>query len=473
MALSLGIRRSTLRRGEGLGKLAQILGIHAEILQLSSFVRDVRGMRLGNLVVPHTGWAPSKRICIGCLEEDAECQADDPALWKYRRTWWDLRAVGNCERHRCALVDHCPECAVQIAWRDRSPRFCAGCGRDHLRAASDTRADAAWEAYLVGRIGFGNRSSSIVLDALSVTDAVSCVLAIGETLAPGPRELRRLRSAHTYAEVGFELLQGGGAALRSALGRIEPQSPYLNMAGLRRLLNPLLEWLETHGTDATRPIGEAIKSHVRSSWIVPPDTKILDDIVSSASPDERIELGRCLGLNLTILDRLLRHAGIAGGGHGPTEVATLKALVASTVPLAKTVRMFGLDTTTIRALEHRGVLQAVAWTVGDPLGVRYDRIELERLVSNLRFDVPEVKFVTEGHVRFDEVAILLRSGSGRGDRAAVVMSILSNRLRPCANLTRGTGPTSFLFDERAVERLALSVRDTRGEASIEDISNEL
>jgi hypothetical protein len=169
----------------------------------------------------------------------------------------------------------------------------------------------------------------------------------------------------------------------------------------------------------------------------------------------------------------LRHAGIAGGGHGPTEVATLKALVASTVPLAKTVRMFGLDTTTIRALEHRGVLQAVAWTVGDPLGVRYDRIELERLVSNLRFDVPEVKFVTEGHVRFDEVAILLRSGSGRGDRAAVVMSILSNRLRPCANLTRGTGPTSFLFDERAVERLALSVRDTRGEASIEDISNEL
>lgn len=71
MALSLGIRRSTLRRGEGLGKLAQILGIHAEILQLSSFVRDVRGMRLGNLVVPHTGWAPSKRICIGCLEEDA------------------------------------------------------------------------------------------------------------------------------------------------------------------------------------------------------------------------------------------------------------------------------------------------------------------------------------------------------------------------------------------------------------------
>lgn len=298
------------------------------------------------------------------------------------------------------------------------------------------------------------------MDPLSVTDALSLVLALGQTLGSSERGRLRPQSAYSYAELGFNLIQEGEPGLHSALLRLETRSAYLDMADLRRLLNPLLLWLERNEAEATKPIGDAIKSHVRSWWIVPPKSKLLGDLVSTNSPAERVELGRRLGLNLPILDRLLRHVGIGADGLGPDETAVLEGWVASTASLPRTKHMLGLDTATIRTLEIRGVLQAVPWTFGDPLGVRYDRTDLERVAAGLDFDVPELKHPLEGHVTFDRVARVLRYGSGRGDRASVVMGILRHRLRPCAKLNRGSGPTSFLFDEREVENLTTSDCET-------------
>lgn len=47
----------------------------------------------------------SPKICPGCLTESPYC----------RRTW-DISAVTTCPRHKCLLIDECPNCKRHITW---------------------------------------------------------------------------------------------------------------------------------------------------------------------------------------------------------------------------------------------------------------------------------------------------------------------------------------------------------------------
>ncbi|WP_051976003.1 MULTISPECIES: TniQ family protein [unclassified Methylobacterium] len=454
LARALGIDRKAVRHGSRLDELAGLLGMDPRAMAAATFVRDAHGMRLGGFSLPFRGWAPSKRVCIRCLVGDAEADGAEPALWRYRRTWWDLRAVGRCERHGCALIDGCPNCGAPIAWRERTPRFCASCGSDLVDTSGDAATDAAWEAYLVGRLGFGPIRPSMALDALSSTDALSCVLAIGETLSPRATARRSPTWDHAYAVLGFGLLQDGGAALGAELAAIETPSPHLDRVRLRRLLNPLLDWLEAHPTEAVRPIRDALLSHVRSAWIVPAGLYLLGEVVSPERGDRRIALECRLGLDRTILDRLLRHAGVeVAAGHecGADEVARLKALIDGSVTLPEAKRILDLDTRTLRALERIGILPPVPWAEGEAARIRFERGALERLAARLRFDVPALHRRTADQMTFDEVSRALRGGSRHDDRARTISSLLGGKLRPCARFARGEGPMRLLFDAQAIE----------------------
>ncbi|KZC01114.1 hypothetical protein AU375_02584 [Methylobacterium radiotolerans] len=456
LARSLGIDRKALRHGVGVDRVGELLGLDARSLTDATFVREARGMRLGGFVVPFRGWAPSKRVCVRCLVQDSGDEDDGATLWKYRRTWWDLRAVDRCERHGCALLDACPGCGSPLAWRDRPPRLCASCGRDLLAASGASAPDAGWEAYLVGRLGFGPARPAAILDAMPLTDALSCVLAVGETLSPRSASRSSPKVDRARAALGFGLLGDGGRALRAGLLALEPPSPHLDGRRLRRLLNPLLGWLEAHPGDATGPIRDALLSHVRSAWVVTREFSLLGEPLSPDGQEHRLALGRRLGLDPTILDRLLRHAGLAAAGErecGAGEFARLRETVDASVTVPEARRILDLDTRTLMALAGMGILPWAPWTEGESTRGRFVRCALVRLAAALRFDVPMVGRRTADQMTFDDASRALRRGSRHHDRARAISHLLSGRIRPCARLDRGRGPTTLLFDGRTIEVL--------------------
>jgi hypothetical protein len=437
-------------------RVGELLGLDARSLTDATFVREARGMRLGGFVVPFRGWAPSKRVCVRCLVQDSGDEDDGATLWKYRRTWLDLRAVDRCERHACALLDACPGCGSPLAWRDRPPRLCASCGRDLLAASGASAPDAGWEAYLVGRLGFGPARPAAILDAIPLTDALSCVLAVGETLSPRSASRSSPKVDRARAALGFGLLGDGGRALRAGLLALEPPSPHLDGRRLRRLLNPLLGWLEAHPGDATGPIRDALLSHVRSAWVVTREFSLLGEPLSPDGQEHRLALGRRLGLDPTILDRLLRHAGLAAAGErecGAGEFARLRETVDASVTVPEARRILDLDTRTLMALAGMGILPWAPWTEGESTRGRFVRCALVRLAAALRFDVPMVGRRTADQMTFDDASRALRRGSRHHDRARAISHLLSGRIRPCARLDRGRGPTTLLFDGRTIEVL--------------------
>lgn len=141
-------------------------------------------------------------VCQGCLTED---RSADPLRIDggiRRRVWWDLKPLHHCPRHRYRLV---PLHAGAV------PR-----GNDSEKAIGSD--DCAWEGYVLGRLGFGNRMASDLLDELGI-EAVFDLVAAGGAVAIHGTDCRRTASDlfddPAIMKAGFEAVRTKEAFLEA------------------------------------------------------------------------------------------------------------------------------------------------------------------------------------------------------------------------------------------------------------------
>lgn len=141
-------------------------------------------------------------VCQGCLTED---RSADPLRIDggiRRRVWWDLKPLHHCPQHRCRLV---PSHAGAV------PR-----GNDSEKAIGSD--DCAWEGYVLGRLGFGDRMASDLLDELGIEAVFDLVAASGAVAVHGTdcwRTASDLLGDPAVMKAGFEAVRTKEAFLEA------------------------------------------------------------------------------------------------------------------------------------------------------------------------------------------------------------------------------------------------------------------
>lgn len=134
-------------------------------------------------------------VCAQCLEDDRIADPRGLDGGHRRRVWWDLRPLHHCPRHRHRL----------------EPMLAKGSSRIDVSGEAAISHDCAWEAYVLGRLGFGDRVSSDLLDKLELEAVFELVAACGAVIVHG---IACRRSAGTLIDDPI-VMQSGFEAIRT------------------------------------------------------------------------------------------------------------------------------------------------------------------------------------------------------------------------------------------------------------------
>lgn len=135
---------------------------------------------------------PSRdRVCTACLIDDRAEEPGESRFGVRRRVWWDFAFMQRCPVHGRLLDEERP-------WN--------GSSDDGIRSLSSSQD--SWEAYVVGRLGFGPRVEADLLDQLRLKVAVDFVATCGTAAAHGPDTQSPIVDVARDAELmrsGFEI----------------------------------------------------------------------------------------------------------------------------------------------------------------------------------------------------------------------------------------------------------------------------
>lgn len=122
-----------------------------------------------------------RRCCTLCIGMDQEAasklgQHCDRYIW--HRSYWDIAAITGCAIHQVELVSACPKCERPLSWREPSLSQCpVGCDLGQFSGQS-------WQdplsLYLLGRFNLGKQITNVVLDVLTVRDALALCTILGK-----------------------------------------------------------------------------------------------------------------------------------------------------------------------------------------------------------------------------------------------------------------------------------------------------
>ena len=214
--------------------------------------------------------------CPECSRLERLADQEAVSLGARRRVWWDCLAVEFCHEHRLRL----------------EPSPSADEGPEESRRSSpmlaDPTIDASWEAYLIGRLGFGLRLPSQLLDELNVVDALVSAALFGWVGLFGKAshfdKTKAFRDAAVFRR-GFEILESESSLLaflderwlETGLhgARLTFKAVYgeLHTYYLEGIKRPLGFCNEDHG-----PLRSRIVEHALSRLPLYPDPKIFRTI---------------------------------------------------------------------------------------------------------------------------------------------------------------------------------------------------
>ncbi|WP_187273711.1 TniQ family protein [Methylobacterium sp. WL8] len=168
-----GLDFSAIVRGDRreVGRLSAVADVDAASLldatpaRVRAGIWVVRGERLMDQHIERG----RDRICPACLAEDREAVPGEIGFGIRRRVWWDLNFLHRCPTHGMPLRGMRSEALVDLkGTADAAPE--SGCG---------------WEAYVLGRLGFTQRTDAQLLDQLSLKAAVDMVATCGAVAVHG------------------------------------------------------------------------------------------------------------------------------------------------------------------------------------------------------------------------------------------------------------------------------------------------
>ena len=277
LARDYGLNLRSIRCGRLVETVAALADVDASGLRAATLVANARKAELNGTRMERRLWDLDRNVhCPVCVQQDRERQPELASTGIARRTWWD-----------CKVVYVCPEHGVRL---EATAAHACGDGRMVPDPSGEEarRVDASWEAYLVGRFGFGPERGSDVLDDMDVDAAVISVALFGWVARFGKFERFDFQSSFADAgtiRAGYEVLANADALARF-LDRlwIEDKSHYKH-AKCASIYGELYRWYYYNNASAGSgnksafaSIRRRIRDHALSRLPLGTDPKIFGEI---------------------------------------------------------------------------------------------------------------------------------------------------------------------------------------------------
>lgn len=188
-------------------------------------------------------------VCWHCIRNDRIADAAGKDSGVRRRVWWDLLALHRCPLHRIRL---------------HKPRFDGGLDKECPEPLLDEE-DCAWEAYVLGRLGFADRVDSDLLDGLSLESACEIVAVCGSVSTHGTSQRARVKHLIGNAillRTGFENARSRTAFLK-LLDRLwrNAEEPVKGWS-LPKVFGSIYTTIECRENDSLEPVAAILRQFV-------------------------------------------------------------------------------------------------------------------------------------------------------------------------------------------------------------------
>lgn len=251
------------------------------------------------------------RHCPECMEEDMDNGKGPSELRTYARTWWLVKTVESCPKHRVRLVTS--SCEVEWPRGGDFANYIRNNQAELSRLHRDRQSVAysPVDQYQVRRLR--GEHTVPLLDALPFFGAIElCEVVGGMNKLADPffrRDLCPSEELRTCRDHGFELLSRDGAPLYDFLQKLFEERWTSRTSCSHKVYGGFYTWLTRKIDDPDfEPVISTLKSHAMDNLPLGPEDTFFFEIAERRKHSFH-SLARKLGTHHTRVEKLLLLAG--------------------------------------------------------------------------------------------------------------------------------------------------------------------
>jgi hypothetical protein len=306
--------------GRASASVAQMAGADEGAIERATPVRNAKGEAVlrGERIADWDFGTENIGVCPGCLREDLAVLPGPPEYRTHWRAWWKLRFARTCPFHRMRLVCERPDGGALDALAG-DPRRAAGPGVDLADAISEPVNDVQGETYLLGRLGYGPRTSMPILDALPFKAAVRALDRFGAVATGGLRAYTSFDGEvdpHDALAAGAAIFVEGREGVDRFLDRlVADNEPERGQWGPRQAYGQIYAWLEREryaGEDDLKPIRDIVAAHALRTIPVNPNEELFGEKIGERRLFALHHVWKETGIHTSRLRAVLQGLGLIG-----------------------------------------------------------------------------------------------------------------------------------------------------------------
>ncbi len=349
-------------------RLARLADVDVEPLLFASPVRlDGKDFRIGEQRVR---WAGSSAIlfklgrvgvCPVCLSEDRDRGVGRKEFRSHYRAWWSFPSLTNCPLHDVQMICRSPHDGTLLDPACPDPRRCAGTRID-LSSATTVPADASFERYVVGRLGFMKRTPIDLLDTMSVHEVLNLVLRTGYASLVGPHASLKKNFSddeiRAWNREGWRILRTGDEGLTMLLDRFVAEND--NAHGLvnhASCFGRYYEWIyQEQRFDAAnyKAVADFMFDYSTRKFAILPSKSVFNRPIQAQSNFPLTKVIAKLRISLKHGAALVEHLGLGADRTGglklltSDDVAVMQDYLDGLMPAGEVAAQYGMPLVTLR-----------------------------------------------------------------------------------------------------------------------------
>lgn len=371
-------------------------------------------------------------ICPKCVLRDQAATDGRLENRSYYRTWWNFPSLTNCPIHDVQMISESPRNGNLLNSEDPDPKT-AGTDLD-LTDVKPIPANADFERYIVGRLGYVRTRQNDLLDTLTLSEAIAFVLRVGFTLVEGrqasmPAKVKTA-TLRVWNVAGWKYLNKGSTGFIALLDHLVKTSPRKNgYANIDQAFGKFYLWIlqeQRFGADRYAGVVEHWAPYVKEAFPTTEANGALRQRDDRPRAMSNSAAAADLGISRPKLRKLVKGSGLIEGRGNSQPILTieqveqLRTYLAALTYAPDLVRDFGIARRTLNTLIEIEVLKPdLRFGTGDELAFERETVSKwwERITqgtstvtTNNPDLIPLVRTKQEVQVGIETSALMLYKG---------------------------------------------------------------
>ncbi len=440
--------RRFAKEREDVVRLAELCEFDPEKLVFSSPIRrEGRSFQVGAERIDPIGALGFQfrkiHICPICLAEDQSVGSGRKELRSYYRTWWSFPLFTNCPLHNVQMLSRCPSSGVYLDPRKPDPRFCGG--EIDLSFEAGIPADAGFERYILGRLGYGPRIEIDMLDELTFSEVQIVVPRTGHAVLSGvnilfdpvadPIQMRRC-----VAE-GWEILSRGRNGFDQFLEELMRAGKNSDgMSTIAGSFGKYYSWLhqeQRFSKSNFKAVADAMFDYCRSTFCVGAEGSILGTKLEKQEVYRMRAAAEKLGMAVPDLRVVLRHLNLHTHHKNTqplvsaTDLTTIQAFKATLMRGTEFCFHYGMSPQILRTLRLSGLVKPALQRGRKGLGLGLTLSDGKQFFDNLIGEAALVEEMDPDDIQLSRISLEYKI-----DVVTTVKLLISGRLK-CSGVVTG------------------------------------